>query len=186
MNGTLCRTAHPGSDTEWTLVENASTRGCRAEGSGMAARGCCLGSLTRLGRCPWATGQGITVLRFPSHGKLVSMFYLNIRPYLSRGVGWTSGPYLLVFLSSSLWSAHTHSRPQLQAPLLYDDAQMSAPRCFPGLSLLGLAPTSELPAALFQVFPPSDLSEQQNPRSLMPADGKNISSLCLPPSSSGP
>lgn len=33
---------------------------------------------------------------------------------------------------SSLWSSHTHSHPHLQAPLLYDDAQMSAPRCCSG------------------------------------------------------
>ena len=34
------------------------------------------------------------------------MFYLNIRPYL-RGVGWTTGPYLLVPEFSSVELSHT-------------------------------------------------------------------------------
>lgn len=42
------------------------------------------------------------------------------------------GPQVLTCLFlSSLWISHTHSHPHLQAPLLYDDAQMSAPRCSP-------------------------------------------------------
>ena len=159
MSETLSRIAHPGSDTEWALMENASTRGCRAEGSGTLSWGPEVAAWD-----PWpcwvvAHEPRDRISQCPDSPPTGGSFLCST--WISRSVGWATGPYLLV-PEFSVDLSHTLTSTSSSAIAVWWCPDV-CPQMLPQASLPGLAPTSDLPAALFHVLPPSDLSEQQNP-----------------------